>query len=334
MADTAFATGDALTKKAWSADVIKEAKKTEFFDKWTGNGSNSIIVVKNDLLKEKGDRITIPLRMRLTGDGGTDNTPEGSEEEMVFYDFSATIDYQYNNVKAKDKMSLKRPAFDLRNQFRDGLVDWWAEFKDRKTLAALSASPTTNRRVFAGSATTDATLTTSDTFSTAVISEAKRKAQLSTPKIRPVMSKGGHKYYIMLAHQYQLKALKAETAANTWAVGIKDAGMRGDGNPIFTGADFYWDGVFIFEYERVLTRLAGNSFEAGDACAVNTARAVLCGAQAGIHAFGQLPEWHEKLFQYNTIPGVMLDMIWATEKAVFNSEDFGSITVDTHYIVD
>jgi N4-gp56 family major capsid protein len=240
------------------------------------------------------------------------------------------IDYVSKAVVAEDKMSLKRPAFDLRKQFRDAIVDWLSEYKDRKTLETLSTSPSSNRRVFPGTATSEATLTNTDTFSTSVISKAKRKAQLSTPKIRPIIIKG-KSYYVMLVHQYQLKALKAESA---WQQAVREADVRGRDNPMFSGADFYWDGVFLFEYERVLTKLAGEEFEAGDTCAVNTARALLLGAQAGCQVYGQLPQWHEKLFQYNTLPGVMVDMIWATAKTVFNSEDFGVITVDTYYAED
>jgi hypothetical protein len=60
----------------------------------------------------------------------------------------------------------------------------------------------------------------------------------------------------------------------------------------------------------------------------------LLGAQAGVHVYGQLPQWYEKLFQYNRIPGVAVDIIWQTAKTVFNSEDFGTITVDTYIAED
>ncbi len=332
MADTTFATGDNLTQKIWAAQVMVEAKKTEFFHKFTGKDDNAIIMEKSELTKKKGDRITIPLRMQLTSEGvpGSGNL-EGNEEEMIFHDYSITVDEEKSGVRAKSKMDLQRPAFDLRAQFKTGLVDWWSQREDELTLRRLSASPTTNRRCFGGStATSDATLAIADTFSTSVISKAKRKAELATPKVRPAMV-NGKKYYPMLVHQYQLKALKAESA---WQQAVREADVRGRENPMFSGADFYWDGVFLFEYERIHTHLAGESFEAGDACAVNTARALLLGAQAGICAYAQYPAWYEKLFDYNRIPGVATDALVGYGKTVFNGEDFGTITVDTAYVAD
>jgi len=88
MANTAFATGDALTKKVWSAKLFKEAMREMFFTKFMGESSDSVIQVKTDLKKEKGDRITVGLRMRLTGAGQTSSTTgitlEGNEEALTF----------------------------------------------------------------------------------------------------------------------------------------------------------------------------------------------------------------------------------------------------------
>jgi hypothetical protein len=47
-------------------------------------GTNSIVHVKNDLTKSKGDRITYGIRMRLSGAGVTSGqTLEGNEESLV-----------------------------------------------------------------------------------------------------------------------------------------------------------------------------------------------------------------------------------------------------------
>jgi len=240
MPGTAFATGDALTAKVWSAMLFKEASKEIYFRKMAGEGADNIIQTKTDLTKKKGDRITIGLRMKMTGRGITGGDDfEGSEEALTFYDFSVTVDLLGNAVVAEDKMSLQRPAFDLRGEFKDALKDWLSEIIDIETVEALSGSPTTNRVVYGGDATTDATIDAADVFASTVVSKAKRKAFLASPKVRPIMI-NGTPTYVCLAHTYQIKALRAETA---WINAHRDAGVRGDQNVLFKGADSYWDGV-------------------------------------------------------------------------------------------
>jgi len=336
--ETAFATGDALTKKIWSEKTIRESIKDIFFAKFMGKGGymgqrengpdmNAIVMVKEELTKTNGDAITIPLRMSLTNDAvDTENANlEGNEEEMTFYDFTVTVQEKGNAVKAKNKMALKRPAFDLRSEFKDGLKQWLTEYIDIQSVIALSTSPTSGETVYGGSATSTATIDTSDVMATTVISKAKRKARLHTPKVPPVMIKG-KPMYVMLEHDYQHKALKAES---TWYQAQQYANVRGEDNPMFSGATGVWDGVIMHEYERIRTYATW-----GAGGATNGARALLLGAQALVHAWGQRPAWYEKLFDYERIPGVATDLIWKAAKTVFNSKDFGMITVDTHYAAD
>lgn len=327
MAETAFATGDALTKKIWGAKVIVEAKKDIFFDKFTGNTDQNIIQNKMELIKEKGDRITIPLRVRLTGEGTDteDADLEGQEEQVTFYDFSVSLQERGHAVKAKNKLSLQRPAFDLRGQFKDALKDWLSEYIDRITVEVLSASPTTNRNIFGGAADTSTSdIDAADTMSVSLIQRAKRTARLASPKIVGINIKGKQRY-VMIMHDYQTKALKAD---DDWKNGQYYAAIRGETNPIFSGALGMIDGVVLHEYERVETY---NTWGTG---AITGGRALLLGRQAGVHAFGQLPKWYEKLFQYNRIPGVAVDIVWRAAKTVFNSEDFACVAVDTYIAVD
>jgi N4-gp56 family major capsid protein len=336
--ETAFATGDALTKKVWSEKTIRESVKDIFFAKFMGKGGymgqrengpdlNAVVVVKEELTKTNGDAITIPLRMRLTNDAvDTENANlEGNEEEMVFHDFTVTIQEKGNAVKAKNKMALKRPAFDLRTEFKDGLKDWLSEYIDIQSVLALSTSPTSGETIYGGDATSTATIESADVMSTTVISKGNRKARLHTPKVNPVMSKG-KPHYILLEHDYQHKSLRAES---TWYQAQQYANVRGEDNPMFSGAAGMWDGVVCHEYERIRTYS-----DWGSTSDLNGARALLLGAQALVHAWGQRPAWYEKLFDYNRVPGVATDLIWKASKAVFNSKDFGVITIDTSYAGD
>jgi hypothetical protein len=90
----------------------------------------------------------------------------------------------------------------------------------------------------------------------------------------------------------------------------------------------------LHEYDRIETRDNTQVFDTGDTCGENVARALFLGAQAGVHAYGQYPGWYEKMFQYGRVPGVATDMILSNQKCVFDSEDFGVITVDTVIVPD
>lgn len=325
--ETRFASGDALAAKLWSAKLFKESIKDIFFDKYTSKDGNMPIQKNVEFTKKKGETMTFGLRMRLNGDGvNTDNDYlEGNEEEMTFHDFAVTLEERGNAVRAKSKLDLQRPAFDLRTQFKEGLKDWLTEYIDKTIITALSASPTTNMNIFGGDATSTADIDASDTLSTSVISIAKRKARLQTPKVRGVMVNGQERF-LLLCHDYQTKALKAESA---WQQAQREANIRGEKNPLFSGALGIWDNVVIKEYERVQTY---NNWGAGSN--LNGARALLLGRQAGITAYGQMPAWYEKLHDYNRIPGVAVDIVWKAAKTVFNSEDFACVAVDTFIAVD
>jgi N4-gp56 family major capsid protein len=315
MPNTTFATGDALTKKVWSAKLYKEAMRDTFFSKFMGESANSIVQVKKELTKSKGDKITFGLRMRLTGSGQSSSTGitlEGNEEALTFYDFAVSLTERGNAVKAGSTLDLQRPAFDLRTEMKDALKEWIDERIEKLCVTAAITSPTSNRVV-------DKTLT--GNMLSSYISQAKRVAQLATPKIRPIKIEGGE-YYVMLAHPYVTKALKAETA---WKNAQYYSNIRGKKNPIFSGVMGLWDGVLVYEYDR--SDLLYDT-------SLNYAISPLLGAQALAVAWGSYPSWNEKLFDYDTIPGVGTKLLNGVEKTKFNDEDFGVVAVKTKYTPD
>jgi len=315
MANTTFAKTDALTVKVWSAILLKEALRDMYLSKFMGESSDNIIQVKNELTKQKGDKITIPLRMQMAAAGQSSQTAitlEGNEEALVFYNYAVELYLYGHSVRTDDKLSLQRPAFDLRTEMKDALKDWLANKLEVLLAAALCASPTTGRYI-------NKTVSPTSTLTVAWIQAAKRKAQLVNPKVRPVNIEGGE-YYVMLVHPYGAKGLKADS---DWKNAQLYANIRGRDNPIFKGALGMIDGVVLHEYDRSqLIITAGKT------------RCLLLGAQAGVLTWGQQPEWHEKLFDYERVPGVAVDLMAGIGKTVFNSEDFGLITLDVTYTAD
>lgn len=365
MADTAFESNNALTIQKWSALLFKEVLGDIFFGKFVGKTDKDIIQAKTDLLKQKGDNITFGLRMKLSGAGKKeDEDLEGNEESLTFHDFNQRIWLRENAVRAQGKMTLRRTAFDIKTEAKDALADWLKDKLDEDTVLALSGlansdlgisavAHSTNRKWYGGqtmgSSSTLAVLApvandaaiisaTDHLFGPLVISAIKRKAKMATPKIRPVRV-DGKDYYVMFIHPFQMKALRT---TYEWKQSQYHAALRGLKNPIFAGAECIIDGVIIHEYDKIETRYgeggstASEYFESGDDCDSGdyVARALFCGAQAGVHAYGQYPGWYEKMFEYGRVPGVATDVIVGVGKTVFNSEDFAVITVDTGYVPD
>ena len=362
MADTAFSTSHASTITRWSALLFKQAQRQTYFQKFIGKDENSMIQTKTDLLKEAGDNIKFDLLMNLTGSGVTGDTEiEGNEEQLVLYQDSVKIDLRGNGVKAAGKMTAKRTAHSIKTMAKTALGNWMSQARDEDFVLALSGqvntvgqttaiAPDSGHKVMGGEAvagTPDIVATdllvdsaTTNLFGVNLVSHVKRVAKLAANKVRPLHVEGGE-HYVMFIHPYQAKGLTENTL---WKNAQYYAATRGKTNPIFSGALGMIDGVVLHDYEKVITRLGAGGATASEAfddpsdannvfaSGIYAARALFCGAQAGVIAYGQYPGWYEKNFDYGRVPGVATDIIYGIKKTRFNSADFGVIAVDTAYV--
>jgi N4-gp56 family major capsid protein len=125
MADTT--TPSALTVKQWEDEFFAEYVRDNQFSPYMGTAMNSIIQVKEDLTKKKGDRIVLPFVTRLTNSGVTGNSVlEGNEEALDNYGFEIPVDVLRNAVVVTDFEEQKN-AIDLRNAGREMLKFWAME---------------------------------------------------------------------------------------------------------------------------------------------------------------------------------------------------------------
>ena len=278
-ADTKVTTN--LVQKAWAKQLFKEAERDNFFNKFTGNTANSIIQVMTDLKKDKGDKITVPLLMRLTGTGvDGDNTLEGNEEALQFYDFQVEVNQIRHGVRLEGEMEEQKTQINLRTQAKEGLKVWLREKIEADITAALVANPTSEHTVFAGGKTAENLLTPTDVMTCDLISVAARKAKTMTPKIRrPVVN--GKEYYIMLLDPYQARDIKKDPR---YVDAIQNCAERGVDNPIFTGMLGVYDGVVLHEYENLPRTATGAS-------SAIVGHALLLGCQAGVKAIAKEPYW-------------------------------------------
>ncbi|PWM78666.1 MAG: N4-gp56 family major capsid protein [Phascolarctobacterium sp.] len=317
-----------LVHKAWAKQLWKEAERDNFFSKFTGEGSNNIIQVKTDLKKEAGDKITVPLVMRLTGAGVTgDNTLEGNEEQLQLYDCTVTVDQIRHAVRLKGKMEEQKTALDLRQAAKDGLKLWMKEKVEQMTVDALTTDPSTEHTIYAGGKTSEAAVAATDVLTTDLISQAARLARLSEPKIRRIPV-DGKEYYIMLVDPYQARDLKND---DRWIAAQENCAERGSKNPIFTGMLGIWDGVALYEYENLSRTQTGAEVTSVKGY---LGHALLLGCQAGIKGIAQEAEWNEKTFDYGNKVGFATGAILGVAKSVFNEKDFAVVQVITASAAD
>ncbi len=296
MATTNYGVNHNLAVKAWSRKLFQEALKTTWMSKFIGKDSNAVIQQKDEISKGPGDRITIGLRMQLSGAGiEGDSTLEGNEEALATYSDNLLINQLRHAVRSGGKMSEQRVPFSVREEARQGLTDWWADRIDtalfhqfagntaisdtRYTGGNATTAPSTNNWVYANGLTTEAAVasaTTSNIMKLSYIDVLVEKAKLNSPMIRPVKVDGKDKY-VMFLHPYQVTDLRQNTNTGQW-LDIQKAVFQGSGkdNPIYQGSLGEYNGVVLHESPRVPAGLTAGVY-----------RAIFLGAQAGVLAFGQ-----------------------------------------------
>jgi N4-gp56 family major capsid protein len=345
MAVTAFGTNDAQTVKIWSTLTLREALKATMFNMLMGTSKSSIIQRMVELEKSAGDQIKYDLLMQMTGTGVTgDNRMRDNEEPLVYYQDTVNID-QLRNAHAFRRMSQQRTLHDMRMDAKANLADWFAGVFDSYMFRCLcgdttlshgqtATAPTSNHIIYSGDATSESGIGNNDQFSLADIDYAKEKAKTLTPPIRPTVADGKEMYAVIL-HPYSVTDLRLDVANSAyvdWPTIQMMANQRGSSNPLFTGALGVYNNVILYESTRIFSPLS------------NVRRNLFLGAQAGVFAMGgaydsiersrvgkdNLMSWYEEIDDYGNEKGISVGSIFGMNKSVFNSADFGLITIASY----
>lgn len=324
MATTQFGVNHPLAVKLYSKKLLHESLKSTWFQKFIGAGQDSLIQILPDTKKNAGDQITYGLRMLLTGDGVQgDATLEGNEEALVFYKDAMLINQIRHAVRSDGKMTEQRVPYSMRDEARQGLSDWFADRVDISFFNHLAGNTNVSDTKFTGNNSTvatdnahwilstgvagtnvEASLSASSIFSLTLIDRAVTKAKTLTPRMRPLRVNGEEKW-VCFIHPYQHYQLRRNTDTNQY-MDIQKAAIQGgqiSKNPIYTGAIAEYNNCILHEATRVpwgTTAQDANSKTTINVTSV--ARAIFCGAQAGVLAVGQDSDtglgasWFEEMF--------------------------------------
>ena len=186
--------------------------------------------------------------------------------------------------------------------------------------------------------------TTNDKMTAALVTLAKRRANLARPKIRPVkLGRNKSAVYVMYIGSFGFRDLKQDS---TIAQANREARPRDvKENPIFADGDLFYDGVIIKEvcdmdvfidggdasnpYSGVWgAGAAGDSLATGGNGGTRVGVAFLCGAQAVAFVMGRNAEFkRRKEDDYEHLNGVAVSMKHDIKKTFYNNKQHGMVTV-------
>lgn len=313
-----------LVPKVWAKKVWHEGVKDSYFDKFTAMDGSNVVHQNKDLTNVKGDSVVFGLMMNLTGSGVEGNRQKlsGSEDTLNIYDFTVQTQLVRNAV-SRFEADDQKTQYDMLKEIKVVLKQWLSDWLDNKLISKLSYNPSNNAVLYASAAGTQSSITANDKLTTTIISRAKRKAMMSAPKVQPIKIDGMDKY-IMLVHPWAARDLKDDPK---WLAAQQNANVRGSKNPIFTGALGEYDGVILYEYERVQTGNTG-------AASANVCQNLLLGKQAACFAVARPAKHIEQTDDYGNIAGNGIAFYGAVEKTKFNGFDYGIINVMTGGVVE
>lgn len=313
-----------LVPKVWAKKVWHEGVKDSYFDKFTAMDGSNVVHQNKDLTTVKGDSVVFGLMMNLTGSGVEGNRQKlsGAEDTLNIYDFTVQTQLVRNAV-SRFEADDQKSQYDMLKEIKVVLKQWLSDWLDNKLISKLSYNPSNGEVLYASAAGTQSSITANDKLTTTIISRAKRKAMMHAPKVQPIKVDGMDKY-IMLVHPWAARDLKDDSK---WLAAQQNANIRGSKNPIFTGALGEYDGVILYEYERVQTGNIGAS-------SANVCQNLLLGKQAACFAVARPAKHIEQTDDYGNIAGNGIAFYGAVEKTKFNGLDYGIINVMTGGVVE
>ena len=353
MSVTTYGVNDALSNKLWAKKLNVEALKETYFGRFMGEGSDNMIQVKTELDQNAGDKVTIGLRVQLTGDGTTEGqTLQGNEENLTTYNDALTINELAHAVRVKNKGTIdqQRVPFNLRNEGKLGLKDWFANRFDTCMANQLAGNTLITDMRYAGNNTItaptniyrpsaytdDASVNGDNTalMNLKFIDALLERAETASPLIRPIMV-NGEKKYLFFMHNYQVTDMRTNTSTGQW-LDIEKAALAGGAaskSPIYSGALGEYNGVILHKWFRLPNGISNAGVQQ-----TSTRRALFCGAQAGAVGFGKEFakgshfKWIEELFDYERELGVSAQTVWGIKKSVYNASDFAVIPCTTYAV--
>ena len=321
----------ALRVQKWAVELWHVHQRDQFFYHFTSKDGMNIVHEKLDFTKAAGYQMTEGLMMPFIGDGViNDEVLEDEEEAPDFYNMTWTISQLRNAGRYAGEETNQQTEYKLPTEIRNGLGDWMANKRDIAIFDAIAVAP--SKVYLVNDRATTATIVAGDLMTLQQFVRAKVYA-ISTayPKLPPIkIAKVGEKTvyrYVGLMHDHVAYDLSMNDPV--YQQTVRDAGVRGNDNPMFTGALIDYMGMLLHAHDNCpIYTTWGTGAIAG-------AESYLLGRQAVIVGIGGYKmqgkngylKWVEKRFDYENQFGIAVGIIKGEAKSVFNSLDFSVVAI-------
>jgi len=353
MAETAAASG--LTVQQWDDQFFEDSINANQFVSYMGTDENSLIQLKEKLMKAPGDSVTFGLVNKLKNSATTgSNTLQGNEEALISRSQKLTID-QYRHAVLIPVLQDQFSAIDLRKAAKSALMTWETELVRDQIIDALGSIngvkyadaseaqkdtwiTDNNDRVLFGAATSNYTTgdhsaslanidNTADKLSPDIISLMKRMAKSASPKVGPLKNRtktSKSDAYVLFVGSLALRDLEQNS---DFISDQRNARNRGKSNPIFSGADYVVKNVAIVEIEDIpVTGAVGAS-------SIQVAPVYLCGIQALGMAIAKRPQSMDDDFDYGDKQGLGIRQWHEIDKLRFGTGTGDTADLKQHGMV-
>lgn len=341
-----FALTDNESVKKYAKDITVATMQDSKWLPFMGANDNSIIKTKKEIGVKEGGNVKMRFRALVRGAGITGDTDfEGNEDVMPYLYQSVDMELVGNALKSPGRLSDQSDALDFRSDAKSGLSDWGADKMDRIIYTRLSDSSTNICISGHYTVNTKATLTTSDTFSTADIDEMMTRAKkgvdhagTAVPRLRPVKTMMYDGKIIRLKQPMFLLKIGSKSAQDlrsdtSWEGAHQSAGVRGDSNAIFTGQLGVWNGVIVVEDGTQTTEYAGIIPAADGGSGANLAyeKNLFLGATSALMPMdGMFKYWEENIDAGRKLR-IAIDRVFGFQKTKWTASTGNTDGVGTVY---
>lgn len=304
--------------------------------------------------RDSGDVGRFHFIPQFHGEGirGQNKSIIGNENTIDEFYMDLRIDQLTQSFARKGKMTKKRTIWDAREEFKHQLANWFREATEQDIVDSLSGYNTDGATYITGEAalTLDAVkgdhrclrvdynstkfetvevseansdttalltaMSASDTMNTQILDVLQDFAKTADSKyaMRPIRSKNGEEYYMLVLHPRAAIDLRADPRWEKRALASMTGKNSLEGDPIATGAIGVWEHIIVKEAGFIKTHK-------NDAGSLRIARNLLLGAEAAVMAYGQTLDYTEQLDDHKRRLSVAADEIRGIRKLTFDGTD-------------
>lgn len=241
-------------RRLWQKTVDMFDQSTDFFAQFEGKGMTSPFVVKTDTEKGNGQKVTITTRAGYYGEGKSgdalfEETTDFEEDLINSYDVE--VDFLRNATSMTERAE---EVMGMRGELADGsaveLGKWMGREKTSRAMMLLRERGGNSNLVIASGRNNEDELVTADGLDWDEIVNLQSQLEPMGGRPAKVATKNGVNIYRYLCVGTTPGLFSLEVDPDYKQV-LREAGVRGDDNPLFEGGYVDVRGNYIAKYNPI-----------------------------------------------------------------------------------